>query len=139
MKKTIKVNIKTFVLIGILTALAGCGESESSLTSAITLSRDGLSLIAQSKKTDLKLEEKENLLNRGNNKISQSKLIYQMLIAKNPKNGLYLNNYGWVQMKSHDLTGAEESFNRASKHRESIEPAESLDQNIAALHELVLK
>lgn len=132
-------NIKRVLLLVIFTSLLGCGEAESTLNNAITLSRDGLSLIKQSKNEELNQSERDKFLKDGNEKISLSKKSYQRLISEHPKNGLYLNNYGWVQMRTGDLKGAKKSFDIASKYKGSIHPQESLNKNIEELDKLLGK
>ena len=131
--------IKKLILIFIVTTLISCGEAENKLNDAISLSRDGLALIEQSK--DEKLEEtaREKLIKDGNEKIIQSKETYKALISEHTENGLYLNNYGWVQMRSGDLKGAKESFDLASKYKDTIRPQDSLDKNITELNVLIGK
>ena len=132
-------NIKKVILLFIVTFLIGCGEAENKLNDAISLSRDGLALIKQSKDDKLEETEREKLIIDGNEKLSQSKETYKALISDHPENGLYLNNYGWVQMRSGDLKGAKESFDLASKYKDSIHPQDSLDKNIAELNILIGK
>lgn len=132
-------NIKIVLLLVIFASLIGCGQAGPSLNEAIGLSRDGLSLIHQSKNDKFSEEERGRFLEEGNAKISQSKETYQALISGAPENGLYLNNYGWVQMRTGDLNGAKESFDLASKYKESVHPQEFLDKNIDELNTLLGK
>ncbi|MBV1914563.1 MAG: hypothetical protein KUG72_04205 [Pseudomonadales bacterium] len=132
-------NIKKVALLFIVTALISCGEAESTLNDAISFSRDGLALIEQSNDEELEKTERERLIKDGNEKINKSKEAYKALILDSPENGLYLNNYGWVQMRSGDLKGAKKSFDLASKYKDSIHPKDSLDNNIAELNILLGK
>lgn len=132
-------NIKKVIWLFIITSLVGCGGTGGELDNAISLSRDGLSLIEQSKSEKLEATERENILKNGNEKLNQSKEIYKTLISDEPENGVYLNNYGWVQMKSGDLAGAKKSFNQASKYKNSLNPEDSLDKNMAELIRLMNK
>ena len=71
-------NIKKVILLFIVTFLIGCGEAENKLNDAISLSRDGLALIKQSKDDKLEETEREKLIIDGNEKLSQSKETYNL-------------------------------------------------------------
>lgn len=96
-------NIKKYIPILIILLLAGCGKAETDSNTAISLSKEGLSLMAQSRQEGIDASEKSKLESEGKEKIRQSEEIYQRLIAQYPENGLYLNSYGWLQMKTGDL------------------------------------
>jgi Tfp pilus assembly protein PilF len=132
-------NIKTFIIAGAVVVLAGCSQAETDLTKAISLSRDGLSLLDKSKAKETSKEESKKLAKEGNEKIAASKEIYLGLISESPENGLYLNNYGWIQMKTGDLNGAKDSFAKAEKFRDTITPKGALDDNMEELSKLLSK
>lgn len=130
-------NIKKIVFVLIFSSLLGCTQDNDALHEAISLSREGLALIQQANDKKLTQEESNKHLRDGVEKINQSKNIYRDLISNSPDNGLYLNNYGWLQMKTGDLKGAKNSFDLALQHKDSIEPKDALDKNIQALNILL--
>lgn len=130
----IKLVLLSMVMVLSLTA---CTKPDSNLDAAIQLSRDGLSALSKANAPDVSAEKKVTLNNDAHSKIAQAKELYQTLIAQSPENGLYLNNYGWLQMRSGDLTGAQISFNKAINYRDSIRPEGSLEINIKELQGLL--
>lgn len=125
------------LLLVVFTSLSGCSESESTLDDAINLSRDGLSLIKQSQDEQLSEEQQAKLLNDGNEKLTQSKAVYQALILDSPNNGMYHNNHGWLQMKTGDLEGAKSSFEQASQYKDTVKPQGALEKNMDELNVLL--
>ena len=125
------------LLMAIIFFLTGCSNSNTDLNNAITLSRDGLSNIEKSKENGIPDEEKEKLEKEGRAQINQAFGIYQKLISDHPENGVYINNYGWLQMRTGDLSGADITFKKAEAYRESIKPKDSLDANIKELQNLI--
>ena len=124
---------KLFITSIAILLLAGCSKDDFTLTDAINLARDGVAMIEQSKAKDIEISESKKLLADGTDKTNQALAIYATLLERQPQNGQYHNNLGWLQMKIGKLDDAQMSFDAAEKNRGDITPPEALDANIAYL------
>lgn len=127
---------RAILLLVIGMFLMGCSEIDGSFKEAVSSSRDGVAALMKSEKNDISSAEKEDLLGTGKKNLAHASELYQALIESDPENGVYYNNYGWVLMRSGDLSGARAAYEKATKYKDSISPQSSLDKNIAELSSL---
>ena len=120
-----------------LVGLLGCSKQADDVSEAISLSRDGVSLLSQSNEEGVEDSKKIELSALGLEKLKLSKTIYIDLLADDPENGMLHNNYGWVQLKIGELQGAKESFREAMKYKNDVHPLTSLENNIKELESLL--
>ena len=113
--------MKKTILLVLLTFLFGCSENEKKLRSAIDASREGLALM------------KKGQINEGREALEKAKTYYQQLVANEPENGLYNNNYGWVLMKLGEYKQAAIYLHIAHEHSASANPSSALHENLKEL------